>query len=303
MGDLNDELDRHVDRFIDHIARFEGMSPETVRSYAQHLGAYARWCASGGIDGLAPTTRTMRAYLSAFRSSGYTARTTASHLSALRSFFRWLGEEGIVEADAVDALSSPKLDKPLPHTLTPEQLSRLMEAPRTDGPEGLRDAAMLELFIATGARISELAGLKLGDVDTAEGVVKLFGKGSKERLVPLYARACRACSVYVASARPRLLAAVGGDEGAFFISRRGRPMNAAALRYRFDVLKRRARIPDDITPHAMRHTFATALLDGGADLRSVQELLGHASLSTTQIYTHLTADRLKDAVRRSHPRG
>lgn len=302
MDGSDDRLVFLIGDYVDHIARFEGMSPETVRSYSQHLRAYARWCEVGGIDGLSPTNRIMRAYLSEFKSAGYAARTIASHLSALRSFFRWLSEEGIVEADTVDAVSSPKLDKPLPHTLTPEQLSRLMDAPETDGPEGLRDAAMLELFIATGARISELSALKLGDVDTVDASVRLFGKGSKERLVPLYARACRVCSRYVTSGRPRLLAAAEDDEGAFFISRRGRPMNASALRYRFDVLKRRACIPDDITPHAMRHTFATELLDGGADLRSVQELLGHVSLSTTQIYTHLTADRLKDAVRRAHPR-
>lgn len=165
---------------------------------------------------------------------------------------------------------------------------------------------MLELFIATGARISELSRLELDDVYVAERQVRLLGKGSKERIVPLYARAIEVYERYLENGRPILLRppALGVDAcRAVFVSDRGRAMNSDALRYRFDVLKTRAGISSDITPHAMRHTFATELLGGGADLRSVQELLGHASLSTTQIYTHLTPDRLKSAVARAHPRG
>lgn len=293
-----------IDDFIDHLARFEGASPETVRAYRQHLEAYARWCDRRGIDGLAPTARDVRAYLSEFHSGGYAARTAAAHLSSLRSFFGWLSERGLGGSDVVAALSSPKLDKPLPHMLTADQLERLMAEPDRSTPSGLRDAAMLELFIATGARISELATVRLGDMDLASGSIRLFGKGSKERVVPLYVRACDACLDYLQQGRGALVARGGKESGTdrFFISDRGVPMNSSALRYRFDVLKRRAGMPSDVTPHAMRHTFATELLAGGADLRSVQELLGHASLSTTQIYTHLTPDRLKAAVHRAHPR-
>ena len=182
----------------------------------------------------------------------------------------------------------------------------MFDAPDLSCPAGLRDAAMLELFIATGARISELSRLELGDVCVAERQVRLLGKGSKERIVPLYARAIEVYERYLENGRPNLLRApaLGGDAcRAVFVSDRGRAMNSDALRYSFDVLKRKAGISSDITPHAMRHTFATELLGGGADLRSVQELLGHASLSTTQIYTHLTPDRLKSAVARAHPRG
>lgn len=294
-----------IDDYVAYIARVEGMSPETVRAYEQHLEVYARRCERDGIDGLHPSARALRGYLAEFRTAGYASRTVAAHLSALRSMFRWLNLEGIVETDVVGALATPKLDKPLPHTLTMGELDRFMEAPERDTAEGQRDAAMLEMFIASGARISELARLTVADIDAREGFVRLFGKGSKERIVPLYRRAVDVVQRYVQDGRAQLLAATGSTRttDALFISRRGTPMDVAALRYRFDVLKRRAGIPSDITPHAMRHTFATELLGGGADLRSVQELLGHSSLSTTQLYTHLTPDRLKDAVHQAHPRG
>ena len=296
-----------IDSFIAHIARVEGLSPETVRAYSQHLEAYARWCERSGIDGLRPSARDLRRYLAELKSARYAARTISAHLSALRSLFRWLALEGVVDEDAAAAISAPKLPKPLPHTLSDVQMDALMAAPEQGSAEGLRDAAMLELFIASGARISELARLDVNDIDLAEGTARLFGKGSKERIVPLYRRAVDKVDAYLHDGRPPLLLAPRGDSirarDALFLSVRGRAMDAAALRYRFDVLKRRAGIPSDITPHAMRHTFATDLLAGGADLRSVQELLGHASLSTTQIYTHLTPDRLKAALHQAHPRG
>lgn len=304
---MDDEIARLlglIDDYVAHLSRFEGASSETVRAYTQHLEAYARWAARTGCDGLAPSTRDVRAYLSELRAAGYAARTVAAHLSSIRSFFRWLSDEGLAGADAVTAIASPKLDRPLPHVLAPDQLARLMDAPDLASAGGKRDAAMLELFIATGARISELAALDLTDVDVSRASVRLFGKGSKERLVPLYDRACSVCARYLEEGRGELLGrgAASSREASFFISDRGRPMSASSLRHRFDALKRRAGIPADITPHAMRHTFATELLAGGADLRSVQELLGHASLSTTQIYTHLTPDRLKSAVHQAHPR-
>lgn len=295
-----------IDGFTAHLARVEGMSPETVRAYGQHLEAYAAWCERAGADGLDPSARELRSYLAGFRGAGHAARTQAAHLSALRSFFRWLSERGISDGSVVLALDTPKLPRPLPHTLTHEQLDRLMDAPERGTCEGLRDAAMLELFIATGARISELAHLAVGDVDTVALTVRLFGKGSKERIVPVYPAAADTVSAYLRDGRPALIAKGRGGppvRDALFVSARGRAMDDQALRYRFGVLRRRAGIPADISPHSMRHTFATELLEGGADLRSVQELLGHASLSTTQLYTHLTPQRLRDAVHRSHPRG
>lgn len=301
------ELYDGIDEFIAHIARVEGLSPETVRAYGQHLEAYARWCERADVDGLHPSARDLRRYLAVLKAARYAPRTVSAHLSAMRSLFRWLALEDFVSEDAAAAISAPKLPKPLPHTLSDAQLDALMAAPEQGSAEGLRDAAMLELFIATGARISELARLDVGDIDLKEGTARLFGKGSKERIVPLYRRAVDKTRAYLSGGRPLLLAVQQrGDSlsrNPLFVSARGRAMDAAALRYRFDVLKRRAGIPSDITPHTMRHTFATDLLAGGADLRSVQELLGHASLSTTQIYTHLTPDRLKSALRQAHPRG
>ena len=307
MSKAQDALYDGIDDFIAYVSRVEGLSPETVRAYGQHLEAYARWCVRTDVDGLHPSARDLRRYLAELKNARYAAQTVSAHLSALRSLFRWLALEGVVSEDAAAAISAPKLPKPLPHTLSDAQMDALMAAPEQGSAEGLRDAAMLELFIATGARISELARLDVGNLDLKEGTARLFGKGSKERIVPLYRRAVDKTRAYLTDGRPKLLAVrKGSDERArksLFISARGRAMDAVALRYRFDVLKRRAGIPSDITPHAMRHTFATDLLAGGADLRSVQELLGHTSLSTTQIYTHLTPDRLKAALHQAHPRG
>lgn len=292
-----------IDGFIAYIARVEGFSAETVRAYTQHLEAYARWCEREGVDGVHPRMRELRAYLSDLHAAGYAPRTVAAHLSALRSWFRWLSLEGVETADAAAALATPKVGHPLPRVLTAAQLERLMQTPDPTCAEGMRDRAMLELFIASGARISELARLDVSDVDARQRTVRLLGKGSKERMVPLYARAVEAVTAYAERARPELLAAKAPLRAdALFISARGRAMDAAALRYRFEVLRRRAGLGSEVTPHVMRHTFATELLGGGADLRSVQELLGHASLSTTQIYTHLTPERLRETLLQAHPR-
>lgn len=217
-----------------------------------------------------------------------------------------MAAEGIVEGDAVSAISSPKLPRDLPGVLTTRQVESLLKAPDTSTPAGLRDAAMLELLYASGARISELAALNMESIGWSERTLRLWGKGSKERIVPLYRRALEATRRYIEEGRPQLLAQAKRGDGAngvhpLFISARGNRMSAAMLRRRFHMLAALAGIPADIAPHAMRHTFATDLLEGGADLRSVQELLGHASLSTTQIYTHLTPDRLKRAVSQAHP--
>ena len=252
--------------------------------------------------------RTVRAYLAELSREQVAPRTLAAHLSAIRSLYRWMAAEEIVEGDAVSAISSPKLPRDLPGVLTTQQVEALLQAPDTATPAGLRDAAMLELLYASGARISELAALNVESISWSERVVRLWGKGSKERIVPLYRRALEATRTYVEEGRPALLAQAKRRDAAngphpLLISVRGNRMSAAMLRRRFHTLATLAGIPADIAPHAMRHTFATDLLEGGADLRSVQELLGHASLSTTQIYTHLTPDRLKRAVAQAHPRG
>ena len=250
----------------------------------------------------------IRSYLAELSHDQIAPRTVAAHLSAIRSLYKWMAVEGLVEGDAVSAVASPKLPRDLPGVLTTRQVEALLRAPDTSTPAGLRDVAMLELLYASGARISELAALNVESIGWSERTLRLWGKGSKERIVPLYRRALEAARRYVDEARPELLAQAKRRDAAdsphpFFISARGNRMSAAMLRRRFHMLATIAGIPPDIAPHAMRHTFATDLLEGGADLRSVQELLGHASLSTTQVYTHLTPERLKHAVAQAHPRG
>lgn len=295
-----------IDDFVAFAAGAAGLSPETVRAYGEHLEAYGRWCERTGASSLAPGVRGLRAYLGELSCAGYAPRTLAAHLSTIRGFFRWLALEGLTEEDPAAALMAPKIGRSLPHTLTAAQMDALMAAPDRTVPGGVRDACMLELLYATGARISEAAGLTPSSFEDGGRLVRLFGKGSKERIVPLYRRARDAVAAYLADARPALMAKAPSSAratDALFISGRGRPMGADALRHRFRRLAAAAGIPADVTPHAMRHTFATDLLAGGADLRVVQELLGHASLSTTQIYTHLTPERLKAAVAQAHPRG
>lgn len=300
------KLSSLVDDFIVYISRVQGLSPETVRAYRSHLDAYVQWCERETIDGLCVSVTELRSYLAERQATGDAPRTLAAHLSAIRSFYRWLNIEEVIDSDPAAALRSPKLPSTLPVVLSSSQIDSLFGSVEDSTPQGVRDRMMLELFIASGARISELARLCLQDFDRTQRVLRLLGKGSKERIVPLYDRAFDSVDIYIWQARPLLLkksASVSLDTARLFISDRGRPMDAAALRRRFDALVRAAGLPTGITPHAMRHTFATELLEGGADLRSVQELLGHSSLSTTQIYTHLTPDRLRDAIRQAHPRG
>ena len=275
-----------------------------MTAYGSRLERFAAWCEREDIDAFAADVRTIRRYLAELSREQVAPRTLAAHLSAIRSLYRWMAAEGVVEGDAVSAIASPKL----PGVLTTHQVEALLKTPDTSTPAGLRDAAMLELLYASGARISELAALNVESIAWSERTLRLWGKGSKERIVPLYRRALEATRLYIEEGRPELLAQAKRRDPAtgphpLLISARGNRMSAAMLRRRFHMLATLAGIPADIAPHAMRHTFATDLLEGGADLRSVQELLGHASLSTTQIYTHLTPDRLKRAVAQAHPRG
>ncbi len=300
-------LSAAIDDFTAHIARVEGLSPNTATAYASHLELFASWCERQKADGFSCTVRDLRAYLAELSRKGLAPRTIAAHLSALRGFYRWAHLEGLIEHDVACTIGSPKLPRSLPTVLTSSQMDALLAAPDTSTPAGLRDAAMLELLYASGARISELSGLNIESFDWQARTVRLWGKGRKERIVPLYRRALEATSAYLDGGRSMLLAKAGrsdapGQPRPLFISVRGNRMSAAALRKRFHELCALAGLPADITPHAMRHTFATDLLEGGADLRSVQELLGHASLSTTQLYTHLTPERLKATVTQAHPR-
>lgn len=294
-----------IDEFLAHLRHVRRLSPHTVRAYETDLESYLQWCVREGVVATRPDRRATRRYLTSLVGARYADKTVNRHLSALRTFFSWMQEHGEQVDDAVLAMHGRKLPKSLPNVMTDEDLRRLVAACDVDSSEGLRDRAMIELMYATGARISELAGLVPADIDYSQGEIRLFGKGSKERIVPVYEVAIDAARRYVETARPVLAARrkKPGCPEALFVSVRGNDMTANALRARFERLVKLAGLENDVTPHAVRHTYATELLDGGADLRTVQELLGHESMATTQIYTHLSVERLKLATRQAHPRG
>ncbi len=294
-----------VRRFLERLADVRRMSPHTVRAYEGDLRAYLGWCAREGVSALDVGHRRLRGYVSYMVSSGYADKTVNRRLSSLRTFYAWLEQVGAVESDAASGLPGRKAPKTLPATMSDAEVSRLIDACEPETGEGLRDRAMIELLYATGARISEAAGLRADDIDFAGRQVRLYGKGSKERVVPIYDTALAAIRTYLDRGRPELVASrhKGEPARALFVSTRGNDMTAAALRARFTRLVRLAGLDQKITPHAVRHTFATELLTGGADLQAVQEMLGHESLATTQVYTHLSVERLKEVTRRAHPRG
>ena len=308
-GDQAREL---ADTFLSYLARVRNYSPNTAAAYAQDLDCFLTWASNCGIDVLQATHRDFRRFLSSLSGAGYAKTTVNRRLSAVRSFYSWLVREGVIESNPAVVVSSPKLPKPLPHVLSQEDVEKLLECADASTPAGALDAALVELLYASGARIGEVASLDVDRIDFSDKSVRLFGKGSKERIVPLYPAALHALDAYLAHARPVLLANHNGGltveeaadaQRALFINARGARMSERSLRSRFEKLLARAGLAGMATPHTMRHTFATEVLDGGADLRSVQEMLGHASLSTTQIYTHLTPERLREVSLQAHPRG
>ena len=301
-----------ADTFLSYLARVRNYSPNTAAAYAQDLDCFLIWASNCGIDVLQATHRDFRRFLSSLSGAGYAKTTVNRRFSAVRSFYSWLVREGVIESNPAAVVSSPKLPKPLPHVLSQEDVEKLLECADASTPAGALDAALVELLYASGARIGEVASLDVDRIDFSDKSVRLFGKGSKERIVPLYPAALHALDAYLAHARPVLLANHKGGltveeaadaQRALFINARGARMSERSLRARFEKLLAQAGLAGMATPHTMRHTFATEVLDGGADLRSVQEMLGHASLSTTQIYTHLTPERLREVSLQAHPRG
>lgn len=294
----------HVEQFIEYLSKVRNLSENTLRSYQTDLLAFQQWCSREGVEVTKVDHRNLRLYLAYLKQTQYSAKTLNRHLSALRSFYKWMQREKLIATDPALALSNPRAPRNLPHTMTDSDVNRLLESCDTSTAVGLRDRAFLEFLYATGARISEVATLKLEQIDLQNGTVRLFGKGSKERIVPLYESAIEWLKKYLRSSRPTLLLKdkSGRAHSALFISVRGNDMSADSLRKVFSSYLVAAGLDSSLSPHAMRHTYATELLGGGADLRIVQELLGHESLSTTQVYTHLSVDRLKEAAKAAHPR-
>lgn len=317
---IDSSLRSLVEGFCTSLAVEHNRSVHTIRNYRTDIEAYMRWCAREKLDVLSVRHQQIRRYLAYLDQAGYSRKTVNRHLSSIKGFYRWSVVEGHCQSSPADILSGPKQAKTLPRVLAPQDMDRLLSCtasqeavsheaaqkkPRSKKAVlheaiALRNEALFELLYAAGLRVSEVAGLLVTRVDLEEGMLRVMGKGSKERLVPLHAVACEVLARYLEQARPLLLV---GESPYVFLSVRGNPLSTNTIRSVFKEALRAAQLDESLTPHAMRHSFATDLLSGGADLRSVQEMLGHASLSTTQIYTHLTADRLKQVHHQTHPRG
>ena len=303
------ELPAIDELYLDYLASYCDMlvvernsSQNTVRYYRLDLLDFGRWAARASVNPLCATRRDMRSYLGDLDYAQYSRRTVNRRLSSVRSFFRWLAAEGLVESNPADVVSGPKLARSLPRTIPSADMARLLSVWRgSDKPSDMRNRAILEFLYACGARISETSGLLVDNVDFDTAQVRVFGKGSKERIVPLHEIAIASMRDYLFNARPALLA--GKESPYFFVSTRGNQMSSDALRKMFKQSLLAAGLDQTLSPHDMRHTFATDLVEGGADLRSVQEMLGHSSLSTTQIYTHVSISHLKEEHRRTLPRG
>jgi integrase/recombinase XerD len=295
-------MEELIARFIEYLGSERRLALNTLESYGRDLRQYGGFLAKGKITSPAEASRaTIISYLLHMEKQGKANATIARRLAALKAFYQYLLRMQVVERDPTANLESPKLAKRLPRILSVEEVERLLEQPRADDPSGLRDRAMLELLYATGIRVSELVSLNRDDVNLALGYVRCSGRGARERVVPLGSMAKRWVGEYLLKSRPSLVRNQA-DDGALFVNHHGRRLTRQGF---WKIVKRYAvdaSIAPDITPHTLRHSFAAHLLENGADLRAVQEMLGHADISTTQIYTQLTRGRLKEVYARAHPR-
>ncbi|MHB8454473.1 MAG: site-specific tyrosine recombinase XerD [Acidiferrobacterales bacterium] len=296
---LND--DATIERFLDALWTEAGLSANTLSAYRSDLLGYAQWLRRVNAQLELAEREDLLRYLAQSVDGGARPRTTARQLSSLRRFYRYLLREGVVQEDPTALIDSPRLGHPLPKSLTEEQVEMLLAAPDTEAALGLRDRTMLETLYATGLRVSELVGLTLVQVNLDMGIIRVVGKGNKERLVPLGEEALAWLGDFLKEGRGRLMRGRDGD--VLFPTARGAPMTRQAFWYNIKRYARIAGIRNALSPHTLRHAFATHLLNHGADLRVVQMLLGHADLSTTQIYTQVARERLKILHARHHPRG
>jgi len=300
-----DGVDAAVDAFLEHLRLERGLAPRSVEAYARDLARFAQSLGRAGLSRLAGLRREhLVAHLQELEAQGLGARSRARALSAIRQALRFARARGLLCGEPVEDLPAPRRPARLPRVLHPEETAALLGACDGEGPLALRDRAMLEVLYGAGLRVSELVGLPLSGVDRRAGVVRVRGKGGRERLVPLGGEALASLERWLAEGRGALLGGREGRSDAVFVTRRGTAMTRQNFFTRLRGLARRAGLPSDrVSPHVVRHAFATDLLDGGADLRAVQAMLGHADLSTTQIYTHVSRSRLRDTVEGRHPRG
>jgi integrase/recombinase XerC len=285
-------MERHIEKFLRYLEIERNASSHTVLNYKLDLENFRGFLKD--VDVAQVDYLLVRKYLALLKEKNLSARSIGRKLSSLRSFFRFLMKDNYIKANPTDAIASPKQERPLPHFLTEEDVVRLIEAPNIATTKGLRDRAIFETLYSTGIRISELVGLTEDAVDFIGATVKVFGKGKKERLVPIGERALRAIRHYL---EKRNVAA-----RRIFLNKNKKPLSVRGVRKVMDGYLRVLSLKEHVSPHTLRHSFATHLLNRGADLRSVQELLGHANLTTTQIYTHLTTEKLKSVYDKAHPR-
>jgi len=298
MKPTNESL---IDRFIDSLYAEYGLSANTLNAYRSDLSGFLSWTMSNKQQLTSVGTEELRRYIYSRVAGGDKPRTTARQLSSMRRFYQFLLREGLVSSDPTVELESPKLGRPLPKSLSEEDVESLMTAAEGEDPLGLRDRAMVEILYATGLRVSELVGLKLAQIDRNQGLIKILGKGNKERLVPLGEEARERVERYLGQPRSALLQNRKSDY--LFVTQRGGPMTRQAFWHLLRRYVAKAGIHAHVSPHTLRHSFATHLLNHGADLRAVQMLLGHSDLSTTQIYTEVARERLKKLHTQHHPRG
>ncbi|HEY2642437.1 MAG TPA: site-specific tyrosine recombinase XerD [Galbitalea sp.] len=297
-------LEQSLDRYLRHVSIERGLSTNTVAAYRRDLTAYLTFLETRGVSAPSSiTTEDVAAFSRELRTreeQPLTASSTARMLSSVRSFHRYLLDEGQVETDVAHSTKPPKLASRLPKAISVEQMETVLDAARGETPQALRDTALLELLYATGARISEAVDLNVDDVIDGD-IVRLFGKGGKQRIVPLGSYARSAIDAYLVRARPGL-SEKGASTPALFLGARGQRVSRQNAWLIIRAAAERANLGIEISPHTFRHSFATHLLAGGADVRVVQELLGHSSVATTQIYTLVTADTLRDMYTTAHPR-
>ncbi len=302
------ELAVEAERYLDHLMVERGLSENTLEAYRRDLRRYVGFLERREVRTLRDIDeRTIRSFVASISASThgpeaapYRATSVARTLSAVRSFHRFLLREGVTERDPAAGVAQPRLPRSLPRPLPVDDVRRLLEAPEESSPTGVRDRAILELLYGSGLRISELTGMDVDDIDLEEGSLRVLGKGGKEREVPLGSFGRDAVSAYLTRGRPAL--ATGASRGALFLNARGGRLSRQSCARLLGRYVRLAGIDRRVTLHTLRHSFATHLLEGGADVRVVQELLGHASVATTQIYTLVTARHLREVYEESHPR-
>jgi len=295
-------MDEHLNKFITYLIAEKNASPYTVKNYRHEIGEFLDFLKEQGIDSWDGVDRyVLRRYLAWLQAQGYVKASITRRISELRSFCRYLVREGMLDKNPIRAISSPKVPKRLPDYLDLHEVEALLAAPDAMDPQGQRDLAILEVLYASGLRVSELVSLNLRNVDLQHSELRVWGKGAKERVALLGEPACRALRRYIREGRPQLIKE-GRETNALFLNRLGSRLSTRSVNNILDRYAKLAGLERRVTPHVMRHTFATHLLDGGADLRTVQELLGHADLSTTQIYTHVSQARAKEVYRKAHPR-